>query len=275
MARRRRSRKDVSKSEKKAEAKASKRLSELFLKNYPQNSRFAEAYRTLRTNVHFSFMDKPFRSLLVTSAGAKEGKTNTVANLGFALSQAGKSVLMIDADLRKPMLGNLIPSGGSIGVAGLLSDIFKDDVGNGEGEMSLMEEKIDSAILEVAENLFLLPTGGHPPNPSEIMGSKGMSFLVTHLMGKYDIVLIDTPPILPASDAVLMAPQMDGVLLIIKAGFLSRGMVKKAVDQLSLSKANLIGVVLNSLNIKKQGYYDKYYRKYYSKYHSGYYGKYK
>ncbi|MBW2175277.1 MAG: hypothetical protein JRF64_11970 [Deltaproteobacteria bacterium] len=89
---------------------AAQTLTDLFLNHYPASSRFAESYRTLRTNIHFSFMEKAFRSLLVTSAGAQEGKTSTVANLAYTMAQAGKTVLMIDADLRKPMLSNLLPS---------------------------------------------------------------------------------------------------------------------------------------------------------------------
>ena len=270
---RREKRSKESEFEKTTEGKDSRRLADLFLKNYPNNSRFAEAYRTLRTNIHFSFMEKEFRSLLVTSAGAKEGKTNTVANMGYTLSQAGKSVLMVDADLRKPMLTNLVPSKKSPGVTGIISALSEPDIQNemagGEEDMPLFQEKLDSAILEVCDNLFLLPSGKHPPNPSEIMGSKGMSFLISYLKKKYDIVIIDTPPILPASDAILLAPQTDGVVLMVKAGLLSRALIKKAVEQLWLAKANLLGIVLNRLDIKKEGYYNKYYQKYYS----GYYGK--
>jgi len=107
---------------------AAQTLTDLFLNHYPANSRFAESYRTLRTNIHFSFMEKAFRSLLVTSAGAQEGKTSTVANLAYTMAQAGKTVLMIDADLRKPMLSNLLPSKNSTGLTELLSDVFGSDV---------------------------------------------------------------------------------------------------------------------------------------------------
>jgi len=278
-----------SESDKKTRQKEINRLTELFLRDYPAKSRFAEAYRTLRTNVHFSFMNKEFRSLMITSAGAKEGKTNTVANIGYTLSQSGKSVLMIDADLRKPMLTTLTPSQGSRGLTGLLSDIFDLNAGdiavNGEEKIPCLDEKIGSDILNIPINnsdnpdapskLFLLPSGRRPPNPHEILGSKGMSFLVSYLTKKFDVVVIDTPPLLPASDALLLAPQTDGVLLIVKAGMINRSLVRKAVDQLRMSKANLLGVVLNSMDSRKEGYYYYYNKKYYSKYYSGYYGKYK
>ena len=103
----------------------------VFLENYPANSRFAEAFRTLRTNIQFSFLDKEFRAILITSAGQGEGKTTTVMNLAHTMAKAGKSVLMIDADLRKPSLSNIVASKNSCGLTGLISELFDTDVGEG------------------------------------------------------------------------------------------------------------------------------------------------
>jgi len=108
--------------------KKTKDFSDLFLGNYSTASSFAESYRTLRTNIYFSFMEKEFRSLLVTSTGEKEGKSTTTANLAYTMAQAGKTVLMIDADLRKPMLSKVIPSHNEPGLTGLLSDTFSTDI---------------------------------------------------------------------------------------------------------------------------------------------------
>lgn len=107
------------------------KLLKISLQNYPSNSRFAEAYRTLRSNIHFSFVEKEFRSILITSAGESEGKTTTALNLAFTISKAGKSVAMIDADLRRPVLSRLSPSKGSPGLTGLLSNVFGTDVNKG------------------------------------------------------------------------------------------------------------------------------------------------
>ncbi|MBW2646353.1 MAG: CpsD/CapB family tyrosine-protein kinase, partial [Deltaproteobacteria bacterium] len=129
------------------------------------------------------------------------------------------------------------------------------------------QEKINSAILKTgAPNLFLLPSGDLPPNPSELLGSKRMSFLLSNLKKRFDVLIIDSAPILPASDALVLAPEADGVLLMVKAGLINREMVKKAVEQLRVARAHLLGVALNYVDIKREGYY-KYYHKYYSQYH--------
>ena len=403
MARKRKSRKKISDS------------SNLFLDYYPTKTHYGEAYRTLRTNIPFSFMEKEFRSLLITSAGEEEGKTSSVANLAYTMAQAGKSVLMIDADLRKPLLTRVLPSEESPGLTGLLADLFSTDIERGslghygisdlfrllslqkktgllhltdkkekveflflqgelvdinwltrpeekklaavlirngllereqaeqaitrqedtgqklgfilinmgllkeddlkglltvhmmeslrtalqfkkgvfyfrglpetdfdrasfdpvdfyqlyrqvvigQEELPYLQNEINSAILKTdTANLFLLPAGRPPPNPSELLGSERMSFLISNLKKRFDVLIIDTSPILPASDALLLAPQTDGVLLIVKAGMINREMIKKAVGQLQLAKANLIGVVLNQVDIKRGNYY-KYYRKNY------------
>lgn len=391
----------------------------LFLDQYPTHSRYAEAFRTLRTNIDFSFTEKEYRSILITSAGEEEGKTVTAANLAFTMSQMGKSVLILDADLRKPMLSRLTHSEDSIGVTGLLSDVFSHDLKEGaigpfgvsdlyrlfslqkktgrlhlengkekvalfflngrlvdvhwltrpgerklaslltksglitreqaeqaiarqkttgqplgfilinmglvgednlagplnihmmeglrtaldfkagtfsfkdlpasdydgasfdpvdferiytqvtfgEEELPYLLQRMESAVLETdVRNLFLLPTGNLPPNPGELLASERMSFLLSNLKKRFDFLVIDSPPILPASDALVLAPHTDGVVMMIKAGLMNRKLIRKAVEQLDLAQANLIGVVLNEVDTKKDGYY-KYYYKYYSKYY--------
>jgi len=356
-------------------------LSDLFLSDYPTNSRFAESYRSLRTNIHFSFLEKDFRSLLITSAGAGEGKSISTANLSYTMAQAGKTVLMIDADLRKPTLHHLIQTHHAPGISGLLAETFSTDIRSGalttfgvsdlirlisfqkktglldltegtehirmyflngelqdvqwmtrpdekkmaallvknqllsreqaeqaltrakntgqklgfilinmglvkeddiagfiilhmmEGlrialqfksgtfafeklpeshfeqssfnpanlpqlyrqaligqeEFCYLQSAIDSAIISTpAENLFLLPSGPLPPKPAELLGSERMSFLLSYLSRRFDVLIIDTPPVLLTSDALLIAPQADCVVLIVKAGQIKREGIKNS-----------------------------------------------
>lgn len=394
-------------------------ISELFLSNYKSKSRFAEAFRTLRTNIQFSFMEKDFNTLLITSAGQEEGKTSTVANLSYTMAKAGKRVLMIDADLRKPSLSSLIDDKNGPGFSGLLSDILgnkikegnladysfsdlyrlislqdrsgwlrmnddheqvdllfvngalkdinwinrpeedklanmlvqenileKEDIKRviarqkvtgkkfgytilsmgllseeeingilarqmtdalrnvlqfksgtfsfkeisreeyssstfdpvdfellynqlivGEEEFIYLNKGIEQSIKKTPENgLFLLPSGILPANPSELLSSRRVHFLLSILKKQFDRVIFDTPPVLPASDALILTPYTDGIIFVIKAGSMNRVMVKKAVESLQHSKANIIGTILNQVDIAGEGYYKNYYQ-YYSKYY--------
>lgn len=391
----------------------------VLLHNGHTRSNFAEAYRTLRTNLHFSVTDKNLRSVLITSAGQSEGKTVTAFNLGYTISQTGKSALIIDADLRRPMISGLFNAPKNAGLTNLLAELFSTDTRTGSletigvrdlftllhlqkktglltleddlervkvyflngipvdiswltrpeekklinvlirnGKLSqenaevalrrqtdtgmklggtlvnlgfLAEEdlkgplnlhimesfqtishmetgrfgfedlpathmnrpatpvigishlydqimgaqedlpffrkRVDDAILHSeTPGLSILPCGFIPPNPSELLGSERMTFLITYLKKQYDFLIVDTPPVLVASDALLLAHQTEGVALVVKAGGLKRKMVGKAVEQLRRTKADLLGVVLNSVDIKKDGYYSYY--KYYSSYYS-------
>ncbi len=388
------------------------------------HSRFAEAYRMLRTNLPFLIPGKRLQIMIITSSGQSEGKTVTVFNLAYTIALAGKSVLAIDADLRKPMLSRLYDTqknspAKSKGLTGILSDLMTIDIRSGSLEeygisdllklvslqkksgvlsieddhekvevifsdgipkdvnwltrpkekrlinvlvrtgflkpeqamlaekqrldtgqdlafilinMGFMDEtrlkgpltvntaeainvisrmktgkfrfkaqlqpyhtiyhsglvkfddlydqssgimsdfpylskKIFTNIISTdADNLFLLPSGVIPPNPSELLGSAQMPFLLSILKRKFDMIIMDTPPILPASDALILAPHTDGVALVVKSGALKRNMIHKAIEQVKLTKANLLGVILNNVDVKKEGYY-----KYYDKYYTGYY----
>lgn len=385
------------------------------LQNFSSKSNYAEAYRTLRTNLHFAMMDKELESLLITSAAQGEGKSNTVANLAYTISQTGKSVLMIDADLRKPgltarfsldkqnglstliseVLGKKLTSGNIADYSfrdilklcslqrrtcimdiadteneaqlyflkGELVDIFwknrpeskklasalvrekllskeeanlalghqkksvrrlgsilltmgfvkEDDLKrilsvhmmeafrittnmiNGsfsiknvnedevetshhetinfeelyveflqdEGENSFMKKSVDEAIVKTRqENLYLLPSGSIPPNPSELIGSVRTSYLLELLKKRFDMIIIDSSPVMPASDALLLAPQVDGAVLVVKAGEVNRKILKDTVHQLQTAKANILGVTLNQADRSEDEYY-KYYKAYY------------
>lgn len=392
-----------------------------FIGNAPGDTRFAESYRTLRANLQFSFIEKDFRSVMVTSSTAEEGKSTTASNLACTMAQAGKSVLLIDADLRKPSLGRLLRLRGTMGLTGLISDVFGTTVDCGDlgpfsvsdlcrllyfqkrtGRLSLADEKekiniffcdgeledvhwvtrpnskklasllvrsdvitskqaedalsrkkntgqkigfillnlgllkedelagyvtlhmleglraalmmrsgkysfeklprthferrsfnpadlnslyqqvvlgheelpflqsqVDAAIVSTnVDNLSLLPAGAIPPEPTELLESDRLKFLLQWLHRRYDTVVIDTPPVLLTSDPLLLAPHADGVLLVVRAGMLNREAVQKAVEMIRHAQPKLLGVALNRVDMKRGGYY-----KYYSKYYGQYYGK--
>ena len=192
----------------------------------------AEAYRQLRTNIQFSTLDKPLRTLLVTSTSPEEGKSTTLANLAITIAQTGSTVILADCDLRRPTIHQLF------------------GVKNGTGLTSVL---IDSSAKEFPfqdsgiPNLRLLPSGPLPPNPSELLGSRRMTELIDQLKEEADFVLFDSPPIVAVTDAAVLATKMDGVLLVIKAGTTKRELAKKAKDLLERVNANLLGVVLNNV----------------------------
>lgn len=216
----------------------------------------AEAYRTLRTNLQFSSLDHPLRSLVVTSAVATEGKTTTAANLAVVLAQSGKRVVLVDADLRRPSAHKLF---GLSNGAGLTTALVEEPtVLNG----FLRETEV--------ENLRLLTAGPVPPNPQELLGSQRMEELLRRLERQVDIVVLDTPPTLVVADANILAARADGVLMVVNTGRTRRTAVRQAVDSIQQVGANLIGAVLNMVDTRgvRGSYY--YYPSYY--YYSHYYG---
>lgn len=389
---------------------------ETLLVNFSSKSRYAESYRTLRTNIYFSMMEKDLQSLIITSSLPGEGKTTTVANLAYTIAQTGKSVLMVDADLRKPGLSSRFGLQKANGFSNIVADVLGRHVNSGEvahyglrdlmklislqlrtciltitdetneaelyflkGELvdvywknrpdsqklasalvreklltenearlalghqkksvrrlgsviislglleakdinkilsvqmmeafrvavemedatftvrtitedeiqlsslgnldisqlaseylsseesySFIKKEIDSIILETEEkNLYLLPSGSVPPNPSELIGSPRTSYLFKLLKNKFDVVIVDSSPIIPASDVLLLSPQVDGVVFVIQVGETARTLAKDAVQQLNNAKANILGVMLNQADMRKGSYYNKYYKSYY------------
>jgi Mrp family chromosome partitioning ATPase len=389
---------------------------ESLLVNFSSKSRYAESYRTLRTNIYFSLMEKDLHTLVVTSALPGEGKTTTVANLAYTIAQTGKRVLMVDADLRKPGLSSRFGLQKANGFSNIIADVLGRHVNSGnvsdyglkdliklnnlqqrnciltivdgtneaelfflKGELvdvywknrpdnqklastlvreklltenearlalghqkksvrrlgsvlltlglleakdlnkilsvqmmeafrvatemenatftvrtiaedeiqlsslgtidmsqlskeflsadssdSFIKKEIDSNILETEEkNLYLLPSGSIPPNPSELIGSPRTSYLFKLLKNKFDVVIVDSSPIIPASDVLLLSPQVDGVVFVVQVGSTSRALAKDASQQLHNAKANVLGVILNQADMSKGSYYNKYYRSYY------------
>lgn len=201
-------------------------------------SPISEAYRYLRTNIDFSSIDEPIRTIMVTSAQPGEGKSTTVANLAMAYAQSGKNVLLIDADLRKPTIHKIFNKSNRSGLTTLLS-----------GQHHLYELPLETHI----DNLSVLTAGPSVPNPSEILSSKRMESLIADLEDIYDIILIDTPPAVAVTDAQIIASLCSGVILVVDSGRVKKELALRAKAALQHVKAKLLGVVLNNKNRSEAG----------------------
>jgi non-specific protein-tyrosine kinase len=201
----------------------------------------SEAYRTLRTNIQFSSLDKPLHTLLVTSTSAREGKSTTIANLAVIMAQAEQRVILADCDLRRPTLHTLF---------GLTNE---------HGLTNVMLEA-DTAPLPLQETgvggLRFLASGPTPPRPADLLGSRRMEALIERLQQEADVILFDTPPVTAVTDAAVLATRTDGVLLVLQAGQTRRDQAREARRLLEKVKANIVGVVLN--NARQETGYEYY-----------------
>ncbi len=211
-------------------------------------SALIEAFQTIHANLNFASVDQAVESLVITSAGAKEGKTFVTANLALTMARQGKQVIVVDADLRRPALHKRFGTDNAEGLTTVLA--------SGRS----IEEVL--AATEI-EGLWLLPSGPIPPNPVELLASDKMMELCQALANKADLVLYDTPPIIMVSDAPTLASQSDGVLLVIEQGGVSRRLVAEARDVLARAHARTIGAVLNKVTRQAGHYYYSYYYSYY------------
>jgi capsular exopolysaccharide synthesis family protein len=211
---------------------------------YPRSGT-AEAYRTLRTNVEFASVDAPLHTLLVTSASPGEGKTITAANLAVVFAQAGRAVLLVDADLRKPAVHEMFDLPNSRGLTTMLRD---DMVG-----LDTVAHSTEQA------NLRILTTGPLPPNPAELLGSQRMQAVLENLLRSADLVIFDSPPLQAVTDAAVLSSFTDGTLLVIDAGRSRRRVVRMAMESLTRAGANSIGAVLNRVPARAQHAYGGYY----------------
>jgi non-specific protein-tyrosine kinase len=200
------------------------------------SSAAAEAYRTLRTNLLFSSLDRPLRTLLATSSAPNEGKSTTLANLAVTMAQAEQSVLLVDCDLRRPGLHTLF---GLPNDDGLTSAILAQ----ADGPLPIQATSVPG--------LRLLTSGPLPPRPADLLGSRRMGALIERLRGEADIVLFDTPPVVAVTDAAVLAPRVDGVLLVLHAGQTRRDRARESRQILEKVKANIVGVVLNGAKLER------------------------
>ena len=211
-------------------------------------SPITEAFRGLRTSLQFTGVDKPIKTIMVTSAGASEGKSTITANLAIVMAQAGMRVVLIDADLRRPTVHKTFSRPNRNG----LTDLMLQGAAGWNG--AVQETPI--------RNLFLISSGQLPPNPSEILASQKMRQLLEHFSKSSDVVIIDTPPALAVTDATVLAPHVDAVLLVVDTGATRIGAVAQVKAQFEQVGVKLMGVVMNKVSVGRgNGYY--YYNYYY------------
>ena len=199
----------------------------------------AESYRTLRTNLQYSSFDEEYKVIVVTSSEAGEGKSTTAGNLALSLSQGDKKVALIDCDLRKPSLHKK----------------FKVSNTRGLSDVIIGKEEITSVFQRYNENLVIVTSGKVPPNPSEMLSSKAMSALIEALRKVFDYVILDTPPVQAVTDAQILSTKADGTILVVRAQETKKDSVNNAINLLKKVKANIIGTVLNGVEVSKQNYY--------------------
>lgn len=201
----------------------------------------AEAFRVLRTNLQFMGLDEPLKSVVITSASPGEGKSTSAANLAVAFAQAGQNTCLVDADLRRPTVAKLF---GVDNWIGLTSALISQDGLEGTVQPSRVP------------GLTLLTSGPVPPNPAELLGSQRMADLLAELEAKFDVVIIDTPPVLAVTDAAILAPKTGGVVLVVRSGEVPRQQVQRAREALETVRARILGVTLSGVKAEgRDGYY--------------------
>ena len=192
----------------------------------------AEAYRTLRTNLTFAALDKPIETLLVTSPAPGEDKSTVLANLAVTMAQGERSVILVDADLRRPSL----------------HEIF--GIANERGLTTMVVEEAaldDPPLVDTGvDNLRLMPSGPLPPNPTDILGSRRMEEAIASLKTRADVILFDAPPVIAVTDAAVLGTKVDGVLLVVHAGRTRRDHAQRARELLERGHVRIVGAVLSN-----------------------------
>ncbi len=239
----------------------------LLVSHFDPKSPVAEAFRSLRTRLQFATMEQPGKLFLLTSPSLQEGKTTTIVNLAIALSQAGQKTLLVGANLRRPSIHKFFGIDRDPGLTDVLlgNQRWQDCVRTVADILMGRFEMEDIMVAPGLDNLHILESGPIPPNPSELLSTPQMAEFIREVRQRYDIVLFDAPPVLPVTDAAIIASQMDGVILVYQAGKVGRLALKRAKIQLESAKAKVWGVVLNDLGAEMAGYapYTAYYTHYY------------
>jgi capsular exopolysaccharide synthesis family protein len=210
--------------------------------------------RSIRTNVLYSSADESLKAIAVTSAGLSEGKTILASNLAIAIAQAGERVLLIDADMRRPTLHQLFKLKRDPGLSNLLiGDVKANDAVQASG----------------VPNLWVLPSGHRPPNPPELLGSQRFRKMIAAFADHFDWVLLDAPPVMPVTDACVLADRSTGIIFVAGAERVSRQVARRALEQLANVEARVVGGVLTRVRLDRHRYYyAKYYHPRYGEYAS-------
>jgi polysaccharide biosynthesis transport protein len=218
---------------------------ELIVHNRP-TSGIAEAARAIRTNIVFMAPDNPHRVLLVTSGAPAEGKTTVACAIAITIAQAGKSVVLVDCDLRRPRLHKVFGQSNDLGMTS-----------------ALLDPRLEDSIVSATDvpNLSLVVTGPIPPNPAELLHSEAFKSLVAGLKGRFDTVIIDSPPVVPVTDATVLSTLVDGVILVVRSAKTTKELIRRALRSLRDVGGRVVGVVLNGADLEGRGYagYQYYY----------------
>lgn len=212
-----------------------------FVVSNQPNSIVSEQYRMIRTNIQFSMVDQQLQTLLVVGPTPNSGKTITALNLAAAFASEGSKVLTVSTDMRKPSIHKILEHPNNIGLTSLLSN----------RDLSLEESIISSKI----DNLYHLLSGPVPPNPAELLNSNRMKEITEEMKTFYELIIFDSPPILAVTDAQILATKVDGTLVVLPQGEVTKKELTETVDRLENVKANVIGVVMNKVRGNKGSYY--------------------
>jgi len=214
----------------------------------------SEAFRSLRTNLQFSGINSPLKSILITSASPSDGKSSIAANLATVVAQNDKDVVIVDSDMRRPTMHKIFKLSNRIG----LSDYF-----------IRTPDKMTGVVKKtMVNNLSVITSGSLPPNPSELLSSTKMRDVITLLAKHFDMVILDSPPLLAVTDALVLTQSVDGIILVVDPKKTKRAAIRQAIEQIQRLNARLLGVVLNNIKIKRSSYYynrEYYYSKHYGK----------